>query len=232
MPRLHRATDCSLHHITSRGNNRRSIYEDVTDREVFYDVFDKAIQRTDVLCHVDVLMGNHYHLVVEGAIEDVSELLWRLNHRYALAYNERHGRINHLFGRRFHCSSVGDEDGARAVIVYVSVNPVRAGFCATPAEWAFGSFRAHVGSEPPRPHLSTALVADLFGRGQTLAEACEEALAMDPRGRPSLHTLLPPRHELTRDHVKHAVRIFSYTHEEVARHYGVSLRTLQRWLRA
>src|SRR5262249_43711590 len=157
MPRLHRATESCLHHVTSRGNNRRSIYEDVIDRERFYDVLDKAVERSNVLCHVDVLMGNHYHLLVEGTIADVSEFLWRVNHRYALAYNQRHGRINHLFGRRFHCSSVEDEDGARAVAVYVSVNPVRAGFCAAPAEWSFGSYRAHAGSEPPRAHLTTCL---------------------------------------------------------------------------
>jgi REP element-mobilizing transposase RayT len=230
MPRLHRATDCCLHHVTSRGNNRRSIYEDTTDRETFYDVLEKAIARTDVLCHVDVQMGNHYHLLVEGAIEDVSEFLWRLNHRYAVAYNQRHGRINHMFGRRFHCGSVEDEEGARAVAVYVSLNPVRAGFCEAPAEWPFGSFRAHAGLEPPRPHLSTGFIAELFGPGQTLSEACDEALARDPRGRPSLHSLLPRRDELTREHVKHAVRIFGYTYDEIARHYGVSLRTLQRWL--
>src|SRR4051812_1793915 len=113
MPRLLRATDCRLHHITSRGNNRCSIFDDVSDRETFYVTLERAVDRTGVLCHIDVLMGNHYHLVVEGAMEDVSELIWRVNHRYALAYNQRHGQINHLFGRRFHRSHIADEHGAR-----------------------------------------------------------------------------------------------------------------------
>src|SRR3954453_18722873 len=89
IPRLLRATDCRLHHITSRGNNRCSIFDDVSDRETFYVTLERAGGRTGVLCPLDALMGNPYPLVVEGAMEDVSELIWRVNHRYALAYNQR-----------------------------------------------------------------------------------------------------------------------------------------------
>ena len=71
MPRPRRATDCRLHHVTTRANNRRQMYEDVDDRETFYGILGRALARSTVLCHVDVLMGNHYHLVLEGAIEDV-----------------------------------------------------------------------------------------------------------------------------------------------------------------
>ncbi len=101
MPRPPRATSCRLHHITSRGNNRRSMYEDVQDRETFYRILGSAIEESPLLCHEDVLMGNHFHLFLEGPIEAVSTLMWRVNHRYAVAYNNRHGRINHLLGRRF-----------------------------------------------------------------------------------------------------------------------------------
>src|SRR6478735_7100696 len=153
MPRR-RTTSCLLHHVTSRGNNRDSMYEDAGDRRTFYAILARAIRRSDVLCHGDVLMGNHYHLVLEGEMVDVSALMWRVNLQYALAYNGRHERINHLVGQRFHSSPIADARGARAVTIYVALNPVRAGFCEDPRAWAHGSLRAHLGLEEPREHLT------------------------------------------------------------------------------
>jgi hypothetical protein len=87
-------------------------------------------------------------------------------------------------------------------------------------------------SESPRPHLATVLVDRIFDRGRTLTDACEAALAKRTGGRPSLAALLPARAELTRLHLEQADSIFGYTAEQVAGHYGVSVRTLSRWLAA
>lgn len=233
MPRRPRsATTCRLHHVTSRGNNRRSMYEDVDDRERFYGILELAIAGSRVLCHQDVLMGNHFHLVLEGAIDDVSMLMWRLNNRYALSYNRRHGRINHLLGARFHATEIADLRGARAVAVYVALNPVRARFCLEPEDWPFGSYHAHVGGAEPRGHLSTEFVAGLFGPEKTLADQCRAALDAGAGGRPSLNTLLPAADKVTRAHVAQAIRIFGYSHADVARYCGVTPRSLNRWLAA
>ena len=205
------------------------MYEDAPDRETFYGILGRAVERSAVLCHEDVLMGNHYHLFLEGAIEDVSALMWRVNHRYALAYNDRHERINHLLGRRFHCTPIADRCGARAVAVYIALNPVRAGLCHDVRHWPFSSFAAHAGIAAPRPHLSTGFMRDLFGPHQTLADACDAAMGVRT-GRPPLELLLPPLREVTRRHVVQAVGIFGYSHEDIAGHYRVSVRTLNRWL--
>jgi hypothetical protein len=54
-----RATTCRLHHITARGNNRRSIYEDLIDREHFYGILHAALRRRRrVERHADVLSGS------------------------------------------------------------------------------------------------------------------------------------------------------------------------------
>ena len=105
-PRRH--TDCRMHHITTRGNNRRSMFEDADDRERFYGLLDAGVATYEVECHQDVQMGNHVHLLIEGEMAEVSQLLWFVSHLYARAYNRRHGRINHLVGRRFHASEVPD----------------------------------------------------------------------------------------------------------------------------
>ena len=207
------------------------MFEDDRDRERFYGLLDHGVRRYDVACHQDVLMGNHVHLVLAGPIEEVSGLMWFVNGRYAVAYNRRHGRINHLIGRRFHCSEITGPRIARTVAIYVALNPVRAGLVEHPSDWSSGSYRANIGVCRPRPHVATGAVDEAFARiGTTLREAVEDALAAGSTGRPKLTALLPSLDELTETHVRHAQQLFGYTLDDIARHYGVSLRTLRRRL--
>ncbi len=41
---------------------------------------------------------------------------------------------------------------------------------------------------------------------------------------------MPDLQRITRAHVRHAHEVFGYSPDEIARHYGVSPRTLRRWL--
>ena len=176
-------------------------------------------------------MGNHVHLLLEGLMTEVSKLLWFVSHRYARAYNQRHGEENHLHGRRFHASEVPDKRAARAVSVYIAMNPVRAGLCSHPLDWEHGSYRAHVTDEPPRPHLSTDFTRELFSpRMLGFEEAIDLALKRKQGGRPPLDALLPAAERLTPEHVRHIREIYSYTVDEIAGHYGRTARTMRRWL--
>ena len=227
--RRRRQTDCRLHHITTRGNNRRTIFEDDDDRVLFYRLLAAAVTRHDVECHQDVQVGNHVHLLLAGEMAAVSAAMWFVSYRYARAFNLRHGRSDHLLGRRFHSSDVPDERAARAVCVYIAMNPVRAGLCRHPAEWEYGSFRASIGAAVARPHLSTGFTDTLFAaRGTSFRSAVDAALELDRGGRPLLGEILPPIDRLTDQHVRHARETYGYKIDEVGRFYETTARTLQR----
>ena len=126
-----------------------------------------------------------------------------------------------------------DSRAARAVSVYIALNPVRAGLCGHPAAWESGSYAAHALTAEPRAHLSTDYTATLFGRtASTLVLASEVALDAARGGRPGLAELLPDLQRVTRAHVRHANEVFGYGPDEIARYYGVSARTLRRCLAA
>jgi len=55
----------AIYHLTSRGNARQAIYEDVRDREQFISILAHVVSRYGWRCHAYCLMDNHYHLVVE-----------------------------------------------------------------------------------------------------------------------------------------------------------------------
>ena len=110
-----RRTGCLLHHIMTRGkNNKRMIFEDDDDRVLFYGLLAAAVTRHDVECHQDVQLGNHVHLLLGGEMAAVSAAMWFVSYRYARAFNLRHGRSDHLLGRRFHWSPTCQTSERRA----------------------------------------------------------------------------------------------------------------------
>jgi REP element-mobilizing transposase RayT len=209
------------------------IFEDGDDRALFYGLLATAVSEHEVECHQDVQMGNHVHLLLGGEIAAVSEVMWFVCQRYAVAYNARYGRSNHLLGRRFHSSEVPDPAAARAVCIYIAMNPVRGGLCRHPGEWEYGSYAAAVGLTAPRPHVSANFTDALFaGRRTSFAQAVEAALVLDRGGRPRLGDILPSPEQLTDQHVRHAREVYGFTLDEIAEHYDRTARTLHRWLAA
>lgn len=58
-------------HITSQGNERKPIFHDERDREIFLDILADVNRRYNWLFHTYCLMNNHSHIVVEtlGGLE-------------------------------------------------------------------------------------------------------------------------------------------------------------------
>ena len=65
--------DGAFYHLTSRGNERKAIFKDDTDRQLFLDSLFQVTERFHWLCHAYCLMNNHYHLVVETPDGNLSQ---------------------------------------------------------------------------------------------------------------------------------------------------------------
>jgi putative transposase len=148
------------YHVVTRGNNKRRIYEDEDDRENFLVVLERVARRHGWWLYAYCLMGNHYHLVVQIAEKGLSRGMCELNTAYAVSYNLRYERINHLFGRRFWSELITTDAYLLGACRYVVQNPVRAGICATCNDWAWSSYRATIGAAPARPFLAAQNVLD------------------------------------------------------------------------
>ena len=55
----------AVYHVTSRGNERKSIFKDDQDRENFLNTLDRVNKRYNWICHAYCLMGNHAHVLIE-----------------------------------------------------------------------------------------------------------------------------------------------------------------------
>ncbi len=90
--------DGAVYHVTSRGNERKNIFEDDEDRLLFLDTLKKVNEKYNWLCHAYCLMNNHYHFVIETPDGNLSKGMRQLNgvytqycSAYILLYKIRQG---------------------------------------------------------------------------------------------------------------------------------------------
>jgi REP element-mobilizing transposase RayT len=124
-----------VYHVTSRGVDRCAIYRDDEDRMLFLGLLRRVSRSREWVVHAYCLMGNHYHVVVETTLDRLSLGCHRLNGSHAQHFNERHGRVGHLFQSRFHARVLGDDEHLTDACAYTWNNPVRAGLCDTADQW-------------------------------------------------------------------------------------------------
>ena len=98
-------------------------------------------------------MRNHYHLVVNVDDRGLSRGMCELNSAYALAFNISHGRINHLFGKRYWSEYLPDDRRLLNTVRYVLQNPRRAGRPGSLESYAWSSYAATIGLALSFAHL-------------------------------------------------------------------------------
>lgn len=156
--------DGALYHVTSRGNDRKAIFKDETDRELFLGTLTQVTERYHWICHAYCLMNNHYHLVVETPDGNLSKGMRQLNGVYTQAFNKRHHRVGHLFQGRYKGILVQKESHFLEVCRYVVLNPVRAKAVTRPQQWKWSSCRATAGMVEPHRCLRLEEILGRFGR--------------------------------------------------------------------
>ena len=101
----------------------------------FLDTVGEACEKTGWWIHAYVLMGNHYHLLVETPEGNlVAGMKW-LQGTYTQRFNSRHEVFGHLFQGRYKAVVIdGSSPGYFEVVgTYIHLNPARAGLIR---DWA------------------------------------------------------------------------------------------------
>src|SRR5438876_6091110 len=115
----------AYYHVTCRGNDRRSIYRDDRDREIFLERLRGSLGIYQAILHAYVLMSNHFHLIVETPKANLSEFMRQFNISYTGYYNRRHRRSGHLYQGRFKAVVVDKDSYLLELSRYVHLNPIR-----------------------------------------------------------------------------------------------------------
>jgi len=102
---------------------------DDDDRRFFLQVLSEACGMTGWQVHAWVLMGNHYHLLIETPEANLVEGMKWLQNTYTRRYNVRHREWGRVFGDRYKAVVVEGERPQYygSLLDYIHLNPARAG---------------------------------------------------------------------------------------------------------
>lgn len=129
----------AFYHVMNRGNRSEDIFLDDKDRNKFYEIIGNLEKRHKVIIYSFVLMTNHYHLLIETPLGNLSKAIQRLNGDYALYFSRRHKIPGHLFQGRFKAMLVEKESYLLELTRYIHLNPFRAGMVKVPEKYKWSS---------------------------------------------------------------------------------------------
>ncbi|KEQ12186.1 transposase [Endozoicomonas numazuensis] len=161
----------ALYHVTSRGNERKPIFLEKKDFELFLEVLDEVCFRFNWVIHSWCLMTNHYHFLVETPDANLSAGMRQLNGVYTLRFNRRYGRVGHLFQGRYKGILVDKSSYLLELNRYIVLNPVRAGMVDNPEAWLWSSYLYTLGQMEAPSWLAVDQTLLLFSPNRK--QACE-----------------------------------------------------------
>ena len=170
------------HHVIQRGNDRQAIVRDDADRERLLALWQEQAQTFNVAIHAWVIMDNHFHLLLTPQADDaLPQMMQAVGRSYVRYFNVRHQRTGTLWEGRYRSNLIESERYLLACMVYIDLNPVRAGMVAQPSEFKWSSHRHCIGQVSDKlvtPHaLFWGLGNTPFAREAAYAELVQAGLA-------------------------------------------------------
>jgi putative transposase len=174
------------HHIIQRGNNRQAIFADKADYDRLLSLIEEHAKKQKVAVHAYVLMSNHLHLLATPETsEGIPQMMQAVGRSYVRYFNDRHLRTGTLWEGRYRSTLIQAERYLLACMVYIDLNPVRAGMVAHAVDYPWSSHAHYVGRRTDRlvtPHpLYWELGNTPFAREAAYAQLVDHGVGQETR---------------------------------------------------
>ncbi len=134
------------HHIIQRGNNRQPIFASRADYETLLGMLDEHARKAKVALHGYVLMSNHFHLLATPQdFDGIPRMMQAVGRRYVRYFNRAQGRTGTLWEGRYRSTLIQAERYLLACMIYIDLNPVRAGLAEAAGDYPWSSYSHYVG---------------------------------------------------------------------------------------
>lgn len=137
------AEDC-FYHITNRGDDRKPIYKSEKDYRKFLEYINRAKDKHKFYLYAYCLLTNHYHLLIETTLANISKIMHHINGSYTTYYNIKRNRSGHLFQGRYKSIVVDKDSYFLELSRYIHLNPVRVKIVDSPEKYRWSSYKAYL----------------------------------------------------------------------------------------
>lgn len=169
----------AIHHAIAKGNAGVAIVADDHDRELFVKRLRATVARHGWACLAYCLLDTHVHLLVGDPRGTLSAGMQWLLGPYSQNFNARHGREGHLFRGRFYSKRVRSQFQFISTLVYISLNPVRAGLTDRAEAWRWSSYPATIARRPRSDFPDVAAALELLHSDSDAARVLLKQATLD-----------------------------------------------------
>ena len=146
MPRFPRRFDeGGIYHVYNRFSRGEPIFEEAAEVERFLDLLGEVKKTDGFSILAFCILSNHFHLTVRQGPVPLSRTMKSLQGRYSRNYNIRRRSTGPVWQSRFKTEWVGDTAYLQQLIVYIHLNPVRAGLVEDPYRYRWSGHRELLG---------------------------------------------------------------------------------------
>ncbi|MCG7947192.1 MAG: transposase [Candidatus Thiodiazotropha taylori] len=143
-------------HIVQRGHSRDPVFFETQDYATYAHWVRVGSEKYNIAVHAFVLMTNHIHLLITPTqAQNISLFMQFIGRHYVPYVNHKYGQSGSIWEGRYKASLVQEETYFLTVMLYIELNPVRAGMVDLPGDYRWSSFCHNAGDRQIRfitPH--------------------------------------------------------------------------------
>ncbi|MCK4527744.1 transposase [candidate division WOR-3 bacterium] len=129
----------AYHHVMNRGIMGADIFLGDKAKYYFLECMEGKSKKLKIRIFGYCIMNNHYHIILENSSGKLSEFMKQLNGQYGVYYRRSMGGKGYVFQSRFKSTLIEKDNYLRMAIIYILLNPVRAGMVKNPYDYRWSS---------------------------------------------------------------------------------------------
>jgi REP element-mobilizing transposase RayT len=131
----------AVHHVYNRVASGEGMFDDPEEARRFLDLMREVKERDGWSVFAWTLLPNHFHAALRSSVAPLSRGMHTLQCRFSRGFNRRRGRTGGLWQSRYQARIVDQPRYLSQVVLYIHLNPVRAGLVEDPADYVLSGHR-------------------------------------------------------------------------------------------
>jgi putative transposase len=151
------------YHVMNRGRAHEKVFADDRDYLCFIDLLRDSTDLWKVRVAAFCLMPNHYHILLQTPLANLSRCMRHVNGVYTQRYNRRHGSEGQVFRGRYKSILVEADAYLLHLVRYIHRNPLKAGLVERISGYRWSSHKAYVSRADKWKWLCSNYILAQFG---------------------------------------------------------------------
>lgn len=168
------------YHVMNRGRRFQDIFDSQTDYHLFIKILHETIDQFRLRIAAYCLMPNHYHLLVQTPMGNLSRCMRHINGVYTQRFNREHEIDGPLFRGRYKAVCVESDHHLLEVLRYIHHNPVKAGLTQKLDQYNWSSHHGYISQAKKWSWLHKQFLLDMITAKKSLQKKRYLEFVTDP----------------------------------------------------